>query len=574
MKLFDVFVRESANKVFVGLLTGVVTGVTFSLLIPLVLIALDKPPLELLGTAEQPMGSFLFFDVSNPSLALAFFGTCVFIITLKTFSQSLMARVAIDAACNLRLDIYRRINSAPIARIEKVGAPKLLSIITGDIPRIVSGVSAIPDLIISLMSVLGVLTFMAFINFQAFLFILGAIFFGLVTYQLPLAWGQRYYTEARPIYDELHESIRGILYGAKELKLNESKRQAFYNDELVKLEDGIKKKEKTGYIFMQAANNYGDLISFLVIGIIVFILTNYNSMSHAQLFGVVMAMIYMISPIHAVLQCLPLISVGNISLSRLNWLLEVMEEEHFHPAVGGQKPQWHRIILKDVCYDYGGHTDKHDDFHLGPVNLTLEKGEVTFIVGGNGSGKSTMSKMITQHYVPSRGAIYFDDVAVTDDNRNTYRHEISAIYSDYYLFRTILGYEDQEVDAIVAEYLEELGLKGKVSVTDGRFSTISLSDGQKRRLALLVALLDDRDFYVFDEWAADQDPTFKHIFYNHYLSELKKKGKAVLVITHDDRYFALADKVIWMESGKVGRVTYGSEADEAAVRDAVTAPSV
>ncbi len=554
MKLFEVFVRESANKVFVGLLSGVVTGLAFSMLIPLVLIALDSPPEELFDDNASVVTDLGLFSVSNPALALTFFSTCVFIIVLKTLSQSLMARVAIDATCNLRLDIYRRINSAPIAQVEKVGSSKLLSIITGDIPRIVAGVSAIPDLIISLMSVLGVLTFMAFINFKVFLFILGAILFGLVSYHIPLIIGQRYYSDARPFYDNLHESIRGILYGGKELKLNETKREVFFKDDLVTFEEAIKGKEKTGYVFMQGANNYGDLISFLVIGVVVFVINNYISMSDAQLFGVVMAMIYMISPIHAVLQCLPLISVGNVSMARLNWLFDTMESEDYVPA-SQQRPPWQRIELKGVCYDYGGHKDRFDDFHLGPVDLTINKGEITFIVGGNGSGKSTMSKLITQHYIPAQGAISFDEVEVTGQNRNTYRHEISAIYSDYYLFGRILGYDDDQVDAIVVEYLDELGLKDKVTVNNGVFSTISLSDGQKRRLALLVALLDDRDFYVFDEWAADQDPSFKHIFYNHYLSELKAKGKAVLVITHDDRYFDLADKVVWMESGKIARIT-------------------
>lgn len=558
MKLFDVFVRESANRVFIGLVSGIITGVTFSLLIPLVLVALDMPPAELVSKVEP--ASWGFLQVTNPVLAAAFFGTCVFIISLKTFSQSLMASVAIDAACNLRLDIYRRINSAPIARLENVGNSKLLSIITGDIPKIITGVSAIPDLLISLMTVIGVLTFLAFIHLEAFLFILGAIVFGLVTYQLPLLIGQRYYTESRPIHDNLHESIRGILFGAKELKLNETKRSSFFKEELWTLEQDIKKKEKTGFIFMQAANNYGDLISFLVIGIMVFIMSNYIVMSNAQLFGVVMALIYMISPIHAVLQCLPLIAVGNVSLRRLNWLLGVMEQEHFISAAK-ERPQWNHIALKDVCYDYTHHdqkaqSDQHDDFHLGPINLTINKGEVTFIVGGNGSGKSTLSKMLTQHYLPSKGEIYFDDVVVNKNNRNTYRHEISSIYSDYHLFKRILGHDDQEVAEIVAQYLSDLGLEDKVSVTDGKFSTIALSDGQKRRLSLLVALLEDRDLYLFDEWAADQDPSFKHIFYHHYLSQLKSQGKAVVVITHDDRYFDLADNVVWMESGNITQVTH------------------
>lgn len=553
MKLFNVFVKESANKVFIGLVTGVITGVTFSLLIPLVLIALDAPGEELQEAAPETI-NWLMLEVANPVLALVFFATCTFIIALKTFSQSLMASVALNAASNLRLSIYRRINSAPIAQIESIGPSKLVSIVTGDVPRIIAGVSAIPDLIISLMSVLGVLAFMAFISFETFLFILATIVFGLVTYQVPLAIGQRYYTRARPIYDKLHESIRGIIFGAKELKLNKEKRETFYKEDLESLELQIRKKEKSGFILMQGANNYGDLISFLVVGVVTFIISNYITLSHAQLVGVVMALIYMISPIHAILQCLPLISVGNVSMGRLNWLLSNLQDEALQSTLG-KAPKWQKIQLKNVCYDYNQGAKGKDKFQLGPVNLTLSKGEVTFIVGGNGSGKSTMSKMITQHYLPSAGTIYFDNVPVDDANRASYRHTITSIYSDYYLFNRILGYKDSEVDAIVSDYLLELGLAEKVTVQNGHFSTISLSDGQKRRLALLAALLEDRELYVFDEWAADQDPSFKDTFYNHYLTQLRDQGKAVVVITHDDRYFDLADKVVWMESGNVSRIS-------------------
>jgi putative pyoverdin transport system ATP-binding/permease protein len=262
----------------------------------------------------------------------------------------------------------------------------------------------------------------------------------------------------------------------------------------------------------------------------------------------------MISPIHAILQCLPLISVGNVSMGRLNWLLSNLQEEAMQ-STSEKAPEWQKIHLKDVCYDYNDGTKGKDKFQLGPVNLTLAKGEVTYIVGGNGSGKSTISKMITQHYLPSAGAIYFDNVPVNDTNRASYRQTITSIYSDYFLFNRILGYKDSEVDTLVSDYLQELGLAEKVTVQNGYFSTISLSDGQKRRLALLAALLEDRELYVFDEWAADQDPSFKDTFYNHYLPQLRGKGKAVVVITHDDRYFDLADKVVWMESGSVSRIS-------------------
>ena len=90
-----------------------------------------------------------------------------------------------------------------------------------------------------------------------------------------------------------------------------------------------------------------------------------------------------------------------------------------------------------------------------------------------------------------------------------------------------------------------------MSYADGRFSTLDLSTGQRKRLAMVAALLDDKPIYIFDEWAADQDPGFRRYFYEGLLGELKARGKTVLAVTHDDRYFGVADRVVKRGEGGV-----------------------
>ncbi|MFT5162097.1 MAG: putative ATP-binding cassette transporter [Alteromonadaceae bacterium] len=559
MKLFDVLVRESANKVFGALLLGVITGICFSMLIPLVLISLETPVATATAASEGSGAiQWLGIWVSQYRIATAFLIICVGIIVFKTLSQVLMSRVSMDAAYSLRVGIYRSISNAPIESLERMGSSKLMAIITGDIPRIMNGATVIPELITSTVTLLGILFFLTFISFPAFLFIVLALTFGLLTHQIPTSIGEKYYASAREYWDSLHEGIRGVIYGAKELKLNHRKREAFYDQELLPNENNIRRFERKGFMFMQTANNYGDMFGFIIIGVVAFILSNYQTLSQADLFGVVMAMIYIISPMGSVLQCLPTIAVAKISLARLNDLNIKLEAEPFDSAIEPSKP-WQSITLRDVCYTYGSDLSSHEAFHMGPVSFTLKKGEVTFIVGGNGSGKSTLSKLITQHYQPSSGTILFDDVEVDATNRNRYRQDISAIYSDYFLFSQILSSSDKELDTIVVQYLEELEIKHKVKVEDGRFSTIALSDGQKRRLALVVAMLDNCELYVFDEWAADQDPTFKAVFYHHILPKLKQQGKAILVISHDDRFFSVADQLVWMEAGQLSKIERPSD---------------
>jgi putative ATP-binding cassette transporter len=204
----------------------------------------------------------------------------------------------------------------------------------------------------------------------------------------------------------------------------------------------------------------------------------------------------------------------------------------------------------DVTHTF--RTDTEDsDFILGPINLTFYPQELVFIVGGNGSGKSTLAKLITGLYIPENGEIVLDKELISEQNREWYRQHFSVVFSDFYLFDTLLGLENFNLDIQAQEYLKLLQLDHKVKIKNGKLSTTNLSQGQRKRLALLTAYLEDRPIYLFDEWAADQDPVFKEIFYTQLLQDLRDRGKTVLVISHDDRYFHLGDRIIKLDYGKV-----------------------
>ena len=173
------------------------------------------------------------------------------------------------------------------------------------------------------------------------------------------------------------------------------------------------------------------------------------------------------------------------------------------------------------------------------------------LAGGNGSGKTTLVKLLCGLYLPVSGTIRFQGRDVTADVIDDYRQHFSVVFSDFHLFETLLGLCGDEVDERAKEYLLDLGLDLKVSIVDGKFSTINLSQGQRKRLALLVAYLEDRQIYIFDEWAADQDPRFKETFYRSLLPNLKEKGKTIFLVSHDDRFYDIGDRIITLDSGIV-----------------------
>jgi putative ATP-binding cassette transporter len=215
-----------------------------------------------------------------------------------------------------------------------------------------------------------------------------------------------------------------------------------------------------------------------------------------------------------------------------------------------QPPHLHPEFPPDRSFGADANLEEQG-FQLGPIDLSVKSGELIFIVGSNGSGKSTLAKLITGLYTPDSGKIYLNDTPITAANIEWYRQHFATTFADVYLFDRYLGLEDRQIDREIGKYLKEFQIDRKVSVTNGVLSTTNLSQGQRKRLALLTAFLEDRPIYLFDEWASDQDPAFREVFYQQMLMQLKEWGKLVIVITHDDRYFHLADRILKLNYGRV-----------------------
>ena len=473
---------------------------------------------------------------------------------ITTFiSQALLASFAQGAVTNLRRDLIRKILTVPLRRLEELGTPRILVALTDDVFNITQALLAIPIVFVNIAMLLGGAAYLGWLSWKILLGACGLIVVGAVVYRLIVASAFHCLNSAREEEDRLFSYFRALTEGIKELKLHRSRRGSFLTQNVQTATENFQRHNVGAEIRFVAAQNWSHFLFFALIGLILFLLPAISHMSIKTLTGYVITTLYLMGPLAGVMSSLSLFGRANVALEKVDQLGVSLVQGATEECPIDQNEReitFENLELVNVQHTY--HHEKDDShFTLGPINLRFRPGELVFLVGGNGSGKSTLAKIISGLYTPENGEIRLDGKPVTDRNRDDYRQLFSAVFSDFYLFENLLGLQTRNVDEQAKFYLDQLHLSHKVKVKDGVLSTTAVSQGQRKRLALLTAYLEDRPFYLFDEWAADQDPLFKDVFYTQLLPELKARGKTVLVISHDDKYFDVADRVIKLDYGKL-----------------------
>jgi putative ATP-binding cassette transporter len=553
VSILSLLFNYSPKLLIFSVTIGAIAGALYSLIIPLAIKGIDAGKGQ--GNSAST-GEWFGINFINGNEGIIFFSMVVFILFTKAFSVILVNNIAKSATGDLKINIVNKINKMRLDDIENIGFSRLLNILSNDVNSVSAAATAIPMVVVSLVTIIGMLGYLLFLNPIVFCVVLASIFFGVFLFQIPVNLVQRFYERARVLKDTIQEGIHGLVFGAFELKLNKNKSKNYIVEEIVKPQEKSIKLEKVGDGIIHLAGTSSDLLSFFIIGGIVFLLPVYIELQVINSFGIVMALLYISGPVAAILGMLQQIEVGKIALKRISDL-EKYEAEKY-PEQLSEIEEWSTYSVQGISYQYTGN-DRDNPFVLKPIDLCFERSQINFIVGGNGSGKSTLSKLLSLHYRSFSGKIFFDDTMLSDTNLAIAREKISVIYSDYYLFRKLYKKHSKADEIKINAYLSSLGLVGKTKFIDGYFTTTNLSDGQRRRLALLVALIEDKDIYIFDEWAADQDPEFKAIFYQKILPDMRDDNKLVIVITHDDRYFHCADRVIFMEDGIVNGVKLNNQ---------------
>src|SRR6476646_4651391 len=533
MQLLQFLVARSRQILFLAIIFGFLSGAFNSGLLALANAAISSP------------------ERKSALLLALFIGLCALAPLTRMVSEILLVSLGQDAVFSLRTELARQVLAVPLRQLEEVGAHRILSVLTDDIPNIANVVTAIPVLSINAGVVIGSLCYMGWLQWKLLLVVLGFMVLGIFSYYVGVSRAMAHLRRARGHDNNLQKHFRGLIHGIKELKLHQRHRNDFLSSALDEAAGQSRAANVSGLSIYSAASSWGQMLIFVMLGLLVFFLYPVLGRRPSVLTGFSLALLYVMSPLQVIMNSIPALARANVALGNAQSLgFELMRSAQpaENTSIAQIRPIASHLELSGITYSYR-QEDSADQFVLGPIDLSSEPGELLFIAGGNGSGKTTLAKLIVGLYAPESGKIRYDRSFVNDSNRDSYRQLFSAVFSDPFLFESLLGLEKSQLDERVREYLCWLQLDDKVTVKDGVLSTTELSQGQRKRLALLTCYLEDRPIYFFDEWAADQEPKFKELFYCSLLPELKGRGKTVIVISHDDRYYGVADRVVTLESG-------------------------
>ncbi len=536
-RFFRFIVQRSSSMAWLMLGVGVLSG--------------------LLSAGVLALINYVVHHPSDHSLLvlLGFVGLVAGKILAHLGSQVLLVRFSQDTILDLSLSLCAKILRAPLLRSEQRGANHILITLTDDVSWVTWAIQCFPNFVMNGALVLGCGIFLAWLSWSVFLGVLGVAIVSVLVHQWLHTSVRDIIAASRDARAELFQRFRSLTDGLKELLMHRARRQEFVDEEVRGAAELYRKTNLEATRIQALLGAWNAVSLYSLIGFIIFLFPSFGLISSEALTGYIVAMIYMMGPISSIISTAPTLERGQVALEnieRLGISLDVCPEDVRTRELVGLKPEVSPIVRwTDVVFSYGQDNDAETPFTLGPISLELCPGELVFIIGGNGSGKSTLVKVLSGLYQPLRGDVRLAGTIITDANREWYREHFSVIFSDFYLFKKLLGHSDSQVHSLAPQYLRLLHLDHKVTVRDRTFSTLDLSQGQRKRLALITAYLEDRSIYVFDEWAADQDPQYKEVFYKTLLPDLRARGKTVIVITHDDRYFHLGNQVIKLDDGKV-----------------------
>ncbi|WP_462160863.1 cyclic peptide export ABC transporter [Pseudoalteromonas maricaloris] len=496
-------------------------------------------------------------DINKENHILYYLVLFTLTIAIYGFTQQrLMTKAAqmVERAIDkLRVDLFESIRHTELSTLEKIGKERIFNTISKELQTISQSAQLFVIIGQSISLVFFTSIYIAWHSFVAFMVISTLILVGASIHRLRANEIQRNMRISFESENQLIQRLSDLLDGFKEVKLSEPRAEDLEHEYRRDSNRARRAKTKTQTLF---ATDFilSQITFFAATGAMVFIVPMLSDVYTDVVIKVTTASLFLIGPITSIVGGIPVFTTATEAAQNVLALERDLknvqdEQEVKRPEPSESLTSFNTITLAGAFYQ---HQKKSSDrpFAVGPVDITFKQGKTTFITGGNGSGKTTFIRMLTGLYELQSGQILLNGKAVTEDSRLAYRSLFTAVFADFHLFQQLYGIRDLSTEEI-DEWLDFLEMRAKVGIQNGAFSTIDLSSGQRKRLALLSTILENRPIYIFDEWAANQDPIFRRKFYEQVLPRLKARGNTIIAITHDDAYFHLADVHLKMEEGQL-----------------------
>lgn len=482
---------------------------------------------------------------------LEFAAALVLMVAINLSSQIMLSRLSAGAFLRLREQLVQGITRLTSLQMERIGRPRLFTALTKDVPAVHDLIIVLPNYVFNATVVIACLVYLALASVRLLVVLVVFLGVALAVAKFGIAErGRRRFEARRRIEDELFRCYQAIIDGSTELKFNRSRQEQFVRQEVQEHAEKFRDATLAAELYWNMSNNWTTASIFAGLGGLLFISSLIGLDTGQQVVSTfVMVIFYLLGPLTILMDSSRITQAARLGIERLDALhLDTLGKES--SDLTADSGPFQSLSVRGLTFYYENAESDRERFSVGPLDLDIHRGEIVYLVGGNGSGKTTAAKVLSGLYAKQSGSVLINGIEVID--QEAYFQYFSAIFQDYYLFEHLIPKRGQSLDEhAVTAWVEKLKLTDKVRVENGRLSTTRLSYGQRKRLALLIAFFEDSDIYVFDEWAADQDQEFREFFYTEFLPELKRLGKTALVVSHDDRYFHLADELVKFDRGVI-----------------------
>lgn len=526
-----------------------------------------------LASAGLGIGAIAFINrrlienVGDPIGVLPEFLGIIFVLLVVTLaSQLALTLLGHHFVYGLRSRLVKRILDTDIERLETLGSAELLASLSSDVRNITIAFVRLPELVQGIVLTIGSALYLGWLSPGLLLITSLWVAVTIVGGSLLVARVYRHLAKVRETEERLYRDFESVIHGRKELTLNRGRARRLFEDSFAVNARAYRDQVVRADTYHLSAVNWSNIMMLGAIGIVFFLANSLGWASTGVAATYSLTLLFLRTPLLQAVGALPTLLSAQVAFNKLRQLRLAEHDESFHVQEASQN-DWQTLSMSDVSFQYAS-GDAGEGFVVGPIDLTLQRGELVFLIGGNGSGKSTLARLLTGLYRPANGEVLLDGKPVTDKHLTAYRQRFSAVFTDFHQFDQLVGPSGEQANPqLVDDWLGWLAMQEKLRFADQRISNPELSQGQRKRLALLMAVAEQRDILLLDEWAADQDPQFRRIFYRDLLPRLQQMGKTIIAISHDDHYFQHADRLLEMRQGQLSELT-GAKRD-AVSRDAV-----